>query len=84
MLLRRDLPRSVHHCLWQADFNLRELADRYGSRGEADRQCGELHARLRYCRTDHVFEAGLHTFLDNLGTSLQCLSDEIGRQFLFE
>ena len=52
MMLRRDVPRSVHHCLWMVDLNMRELADAYGTRGEADRLAGELHARLRYARID--------------------------------
>ncbi len=43
MMLRRDVPRSVHHCLWMVDRNMRELAEAYGTRGEADRLAGELH-----------------------------------------
>src|SRR5204863_3968048 len=27
MMLRRDVPRSVHHCLWMVDLSMRELAD---------------------------------------------------------
>src|SRR5882762_4320280 len=27
MMLRRDVPRSVHHCLWMADLNMQELAE---------------------------------------------------------
>jgi uncharacterized alpha-E superfamily protein len=50
MMLRRDVPRSVHHCLWMVDQAMKELADVYGSRGEADRLAGELHARVRYAR----------------------------------
>ena len=84
MLLRRDLPRSVQHCLWQVDLNMRELAEAYGAHGEADRQAGELHARLRYSRTEHVFEHGLANFLEDLTVRLQGLSDAIGRQFLFD
>jgi uncharacterized alpha-E superfamily protein len=84
MLLRRDLPRSVLHCLWQVDLSMRALAETYGTHGEADRQGGELHARLRYCRTEHIFEVGLRPFLEDLGERLAGLSDEIGRQFLFE
>jgi uncharacterized alpha-E superfamily protein len=64
MMLRRDVPRSVHHCLWMVDLNMRELADAYGTRGEADRLAGELHARLRYARIDKVFEIGRQFLLD--------------------
>lgn len=84
MMLRRDVPRSVHHCLWMVDLNMRELADAYGTRGEADRLAGELHARLRYARIDKVFEIGLASFLGELRGDIGTLSDEIGRQFLLD
>jgi uncharacterized alpha-E superfamily protein len=84
MMLRRDVPRSVHHCLWMVDLNMRELADIYGMRGEADRLAGELHARLRYARIDHVYETGLHKFLDGVRGDIATLSTEIGRQFLLD
>ncbi|MBS0520004.1 MAG: alpha-E domain-containing protein [Proteobacteria bacterium] len=84
MMLRRDVPRSVHHCLWMVDLSMRELADTYGTHGEADRLAGELHARLRYARIDQVFEIGLHKFLGGLRDDIATLSDEIGRQFLLD
>lgn len=84
MMLRRDVPRSVHHCLWMVDLNMRELADAYGAHGEADRLAGELHARLRYARIDKVFDVGLAKFLGELRSDIATLSDEIGRQFLLD
>lgn len=84
MMLRRDVPRSVHHCLWMVHLNMRELADAYGTHGEADRLAGELHARLRYVRIDQVFEIGLARFLGTLRGDIATLSDEISRQFLLD
>jgi uncharacterized alpha-E superfamily protein len=84
MVLRRDLPSSVHHCLWQVDLNMCELADTYGMRGEADRQAGALHAHLRYARIEDVFATGLRPFLEDLNGRIARLSEEIGRQFLFD
>lgn len=84
MMLRRDVPRSVHHCLWMVDLSMRELAETYGTRGEADRIAGELHARLRYARIDRVFETGLRRFLGGVRDDIAALSNEIGRQFLLD
>jgi uncharacterized alpha-E superfamily protein len=84
MMFRRDVPRSVHHCLWMVDQAMKELADIYGTRGEADRLAGQLHARIRYTRIDQVFEIGLHAFLRDLRTDVASLSNEIGRQFLLD
>jgi uncharacterized alpha-E superfamily protein len=84
MMLRRDVPRSVHHCLWMADLSMCELAETYGTRGEADRLAGELHARLRYTRIDQVFAMGLRKFLGGVRGDIATLSEEIGRQFLLD
>jgi uncharacterized alpha-E superfamily protein len=84
MMLRRDVPRSVHHCLWMVDLNMRELSDAYGTRGEADRLAGELHARLRYARIDKIYEIGLRTYLGSVRTDIATLSDAIGKQFLLD
>ncbi|MBS0550619.1 MAG: alpha-E domain-containing protein [Proteobacteria bacterium] len=84
LLLRRDVPRSVHHCLWMVDLNMRELADAYGTRGEADRLAGELHARLRYAGIDRVFDTGLARFLGGVRDGIATLNDEISRQFLLD
>jgi uncharacterized alpha-E superfamily protein len=63
---------------------MRELADAYGTRGEADRLAGELHAKLRYARIDQIYEIGLHKFLGDVRDGFATLSDEIGRQFLLD
>lgn len=82
MILRHDLPRSLHFCLEQVDRNLNALAEAYGARGEAMRLAGKLHARLRYSRIDLIFKGGLHEFLTDFVERNSRLSDEIGRQFL--
>lgn len=84
MILRHDLPRSLHHCMAQVDGALSHLADSYARRGEADRLAGEMHAELRYGRIDRIFDEGLHEFLTDFRDRAALLSDEIGRQFLLD
>lgn len=82
MILRHDLPRSLRFCLDMVDRNLTQLAELYGTRGEATRLAGKLHSRLRYGRIDSIFQDGLHEFLTDFVARNAKLSDEIGRQFL--
>ena len=84
MMLRRDVPRSVHHCLWMVDLNMRELADAYGTRGEADRLAGELHARLRYARIDRSTRSACTSSWAACAPTSPRSVDEIGRQFLLD
>jgi uncharacterized alpha-E superfamily protein len=63
---------------------MNELAETYGTHGEADRLAGELHARLRYARIDHIFDTGLKKFLGGVRGDIATLSDDIGRQFLLD
>ena len=83
MMLRRDVPRSVHHCLWMVDLNMRELAEAYGTRGEADRWRASCTPGCA-TRIDQVFEIGLAKFLGGVRDDIALLSDEIGRQFLLD
>jgi len=82
MILRHDLPRSLRFCLHQVDEQLTQLAELYGTRGEATRLAGKLYARLRYGRIDSIFQDGLHEFLTDFVRRNARLSEEIGRQFL--
>jgi uncharacterized alpha-E superfamily protein len=84
MILRHDLPRSLHFCLQQVDRYLDQLGESLGARGEAHRLAGEIHARLRYGRIDAIFRDGLHEFLTGFVAGAATLSDEIGRHFLFD
>jgi len=84
MILRHDLPRSLRFCLAQIDENMNKLAELYGTRGEATRLAGKLHARLRYGRIDTIFQDGLHEFLTDFVARNARLSVEIGRQFLMD
>jgi uncharacterized alpha-E superfamily protein len=81
LILRDDVPRSLHACMNDIYDILRNLCD--DSSREAERLAGELHAQLHYGRTEPIFRAGLHEYLMAFLDRLFILTDEINRDFLF-
>jgi uncharacterized alpha-E superfamily protein len=78
LVLRRDMPRSLHHCYENLIGTLDDLAGENDL--ESRRQAGETYARLRYGRIDKIFGGGLHEFLtgfirDNLDVGAQIQED---------
>lgn len=83
LLFSPDFPRSVRHCVDRVDAGLHRLSatprNSYGS--EAERLSGLALARLAYSSVDEVFEAGLHTWLDDLQAQLNRIGDELFRRY---
>lgn len=82
LILREEMPRSLISCLNEVNTYLGHLADVYGRRHECHRRAGELHARLRYGRTDDIFQEGLHEYLTDFVERNNIVSDEIARAYL--
>jgi uncharacterized alpha-E superfamily protein len=80
LILRDDVPRSLHYCMNEIYEILQELADE--SSRETERLAGELHAMLHYGRTSQIISFGLHEYLMGFLDRLSALHDEINRQFL--
>jgi uncharacterized alpha-E superfamily protein len=81
LLLRDDVPRSMHACLKDVYQRLQVISGR--SEGECQRLAGELHASLRFGRIEEIFRAGLHEFLTDFLRRMSDLGDEINREFLW-
>ena len=80
LVLRYDMPRSLHACLDELLPILEQLS---GSRDEeCKRLVGELHARLHYGRMEDIFQEGLHEFLQDFIKYNNRLGTEIQRTFL--
>ena len=81
LILREDMPRSLHGCMNDIYEILRQLCD-FHSR-EVERRAGELHAQLHYGRAEEIMTMGLHEylmqFLDKIGT----LAEGIDKELLF-
>ncbi|MEO7762572.1 MAG: alpha-E domain-containing protein [Casimicrobiaceae bacterium] len=80
LILRSDMPRSLHSCMAFIYDTLRLLSDR--NTHEIERQAGELHSQLRYGRMEQIMDNGLHEYLMQFVDRTISLSDEINRVFL--
>jgi uncharacterized alpha-E superfamily protein len=83
LLLDRDFPRSVHHCLIRADESLHAISGTpLGAFGNpAEQHLGQLRSELAYTDTREIIAAGLHEFLDTLQTKLNLIGDGIFATF---
>jgi uncharacterized alpha-E superfamily protein len=79
LMLRDDVPRSLHTCMNDMYDILKVLCD--DSSREAERLAGELHAQLHYGRTAQIIEQGLHEYLMAFLDKLSELTAEINRDF---
>ena len=80
LVLRDDMPRSLHSCLNFIDDTLELLCD--DNSRELRRQAGELHARLHYGKTEDIIRFGLHEYLMDFLQRVSSLGGEISRRFL--
>ncbi len=80
LILREDMPRSLHSCMNFIHETLETLCD--DNTREVERASGELHARLHYARTDDIIKFGLHEYLMEFVDRISALGAEINRAFL--
>jgi uncharacterized alpha-E superfamily protein len=80
LILRDDVPRSLHSSLNELYDILRSLSD--SDRQEPERLAGEVHAQLHYGRTEQIFKLGLHEYLMQFLDKIEALNTEINRQYL--
>lgn len=80
LILRRDMPRSLHRCVNEIFWHLSEVATDDST--ETLRRAGELRAMVRYGRIDLILEEGLHGFLDHFLVRVRDLGGRIAQDFL--
>jgi uncharacterized alpha-E superfamily protein len=80
LVLRDDVPRSLHVCMNEIYSILSDLAD--VSSQEPERLAGEIHAQLHYGRAEKIIAFGLHEYLMDVLDKLHSLNNEINRHFL--
>ena len=79
LILRDDMPRSLHACTGEAYAILQQLATPQAA--EAVRLAGELHAELHFGRIERIFGLGLHEYLTGFLERVNTLGAEINRGF---
>ena len=80
LILRDDVPRSLHACSKEIYAILRGLCDT-ASR-EPERLAGELNAQLRNGASEQIISLGLHEYLMGVLDQLSALNAEINKHFL--
>jgi len=80
LILRDDMPRSLHACYDELTPILEQLCNQRGA--ECLRVAGEVHAKLHFGRMEDIFNQGLHAFLQGFIAHNNGLGREIQIAFL--
>ena len=79
LILRDDIPRSLHFCLRQVHETLALVKNDRSA--ETQRQAGQLLSQLQYGRISDIFATGLHEYLTDHLDAMQELSTEVQKSF---
>jgi uncharacterized alpha-E superfamily protein len=80
LILKPDMPRSLHASLNEVVSNLRLVGTDQNS--ETLRRAGKLRAELQYGRIDEILATGLHAYLTQFLDRVNDLGAHISREFL--
>ena len=80
LVLREDMPRSLHACMNEVEAALLEIDGNSGR--EARRLAGEQHAALHFGLMKEVFSHGLHEYLTDFLAGTALLGREIRASYL--
>jgi uncharacterized alpha-E superfamily protein len=80
LILRPDMPRSLHASLNEVLTNLQLVSSSPAS--DTLRHAGKLRAELAYGRIDEILATGLHAYLTQFLDRINALGSHISREFL--
>lgn len=83
LILDREFPRAVLHCLTNANEALHSISGSKlgGFSNPAEQRFGQLRAKLAYSNADDIISAGLHEFIDHLQDELNQVGQSISETF---
>ena len=80
LMLREDMPRSLHHCMSEVMQCLQHINSEQGE--EIVKHTGKIRAELRYAHINDILANGLHVYLTRFLDQVNQLGSRISRQFL--
>ena len=80
LILRADMPRSLHACMHEVVMNLDKVRNQQSA--ETQRRAGKLLAELQYGQVEEILATGLHAFLTQFLDRVNELGVRISRDFL--
>ncbi len=83
LILNKSCPRSLIHCVEQAEFHLSRLARAYDQRTPAQDRARKLLGVLADADVAMIVSEGLHEFLIDFIADTAALGVEIGENYLF-
>ncbi|HEY6897369.1 MAG TPA: alpha-E domain-containing protein [Rhodocyclaceae bacterium] len=81
LILRVDMPRSLHACLEEADQQIRILN---GPRSEElQRLSGRFYSEVKFCTIGDIMTEGLHQYLTRSLDRIHALGDAVNQTYFF-
>jgi uncharacterized alpha-E superfamily protein len=83
LVMDRQFPRAIHHCIRAADESLREITgtSSESSQYQSEHLMDAFKAELRDTSVDRVINTGLHEYLDGLQTRMNAVDDSLLQDF---
>ena len=81
LVLRADMPRSLHACMASVNQQVEELNG--PKAGELTRQSGKLYADLRYSKIEDIIAQGLHEYLTDVLSRIYAISDCVNTTYFW-
>jgi uncharacterized alpha-E superfamily protein len=83
LILDREFPRAMHHCLIESEKSLNAI---FGTRDDrvynvAEQKLGRLRADVNYSQIREIIDGGLHEFIDDFQVKLNAVGAAIHETF---
>ena len=80
LILKPDVPRSLHCCLQEIAELLEQIES--GQSRRARRLASSLYANIRYGDREYIEERGLHQYLVDFLGRIQGIGDQIQKDYM--